>query len=175
MQNKTDEAELIAKSLEGDHQAYGELIDRYKDALFRHCFAMLRDEDSAEDIAQDTFITAYYNLGKYNARYRLATWLFKIATNKCLNHLKARTKLVAADDTLLQQIASTRPQPNEVAMDSELRLAVERLRPQYRAVISLYYWQGLDYNETALVMGVPINSVRVWLKRAKLELRKELS
>lgn len=79
MQND-DETELIARSKQEDHAAYAILVDRYKNALYHHCFAVVRDEDVAEDIAQETFITAYYKLAGYNPEYRLATWLFKIAT-----------------------------------------------------------------------------------------------
>lgn len=171
----TQESELIARSTNGDNQAYAELIDRYKNAVYYHCFAIVRDEDSAEDIAQETFISAYYNLERYNDTYRLSTWLFKISTNKCLNHLKKNAKLVAADDKLLASIASQQTSPHTQAVYAELHTAVNNLKPQYRAVISLYYWQGLDYAATSQAMGVPINSVRVWLKRAKQELRKELA
>ncbi len=170
-----DDTELIARTIDGDDEAYAELIDRYKNAVYYHCFAVVRDEDVAEDIAQDTFIAAYYNLKKYDGRHRLATWLFKIGTNKCLNHLKKSRREVMADDDLMESIASKQPGPHASAIDNELHLAITSLRPKYRAAISLYYWQGLDYAETAAVMHAPINSVRVWLKRAKAELRKELS
>jgi RNA polymerase sigma-70 factor (ECF subfamily) len=174
MQNKS-EPELIAQSLNGDHDAYAELINRYKNALYYHCFAIVKDEAASQDLAQETFVTAFYSLGRYNDKYRLSTWLFKISTNKCLNYLKKRSKEYAAEDKIIQSIASPHKGPAAEYADSELHEAVEALKPQYRAVISLYYWQGLSYQETAQAMGAPINSVRVWLKRAKQELRKELS
>ena len=174
MQNNT-EPELIARALDGDSEAYAELVDRYKNAVYYHCFAIVRDEDVAEDIAQETFISAYYSLKQYKSSYRLSTWLFRISTNKALNYLKKHSKEVAADDQLIAQIASHQPAPHALALDTELHSAVRKLRPKYRAVISLHYWQGLDYAATAEVMGAPVNSVRVWLKRAKEELRKELA
>ena len=167
--------DLIDRSIAGDHTAFAELINRYKDAVYYHCFAIVRDEDLAEDIAQETFIGAYYNLRRYDNKYRLATWLFKIGTNKCLNELKKTGKAIAADDKLLAKIASHEAVPHTKALETELYDAVEKLRPNYRAAISLHYWQGLDYASTAEVMNVPVNSVRVWLKRAKEELRKELA
>jgi RNA polymerase sigma-70 factor (ECF subfamily) len=174
MQNM-NEQELIAQSIDGNTTAYAELINRYKDAVYYHSFAIVRDEDAAEDIAQETFIAAFYNLKKYNNTYRLSTWLFKISTNKCLNYLKKKSKEIAADDELIATIASKDPSPHMQAEYSELYSAVQKLQPKYRAVISLHYWQGLDYATTANVMGAPVNSVRVWLKRAKEDLRKELS
>ncbi len=173
MQNN-NEAELIAQSLNGDAEAYAELVDRYKNAVYYHCFAIVRDEDIAEDIAQETFINAYYKLKQYNSNFRLATWLFRISTNKCLTYLKKHSKEVALEAEMLAT-ASQEPSPHHRALHSELHTAVQMLRPTYRAVISLYYWQGLDYAATAVVMDAPVNSVRVWLKRAKEELRKELS
>lgn len=174
MQN-SDEPELIAHSLNGNHTAYAVLVDRYKNALYRHCFVMVRQEDAAEDITQDTFITAYYKLHLYNANYRLSTWLFKIASNKALDWLKKTAKEIRADDRLIATITSPHPRPDQQAHIAELHAAVEKLRPKYRAVISLYYWQGLTYKEIATVLAVPTGSVKIWLMRAKADLRKELS
>ena len=84
-----EESELINRSLSGDIETYGVLIDRYKHALYRHCFSLVRSEDLAEDIAQETFIASYYALKKFDPQKgKLSTWLFKIATNKALTVLK---------------------------------------------------------------------------------------
>lgn len=174
MQNKTEQ-ELIARTLNGDHQAYGDLVDRYKNALYHHCFAIVRNEDAAEDIAQDTFITAYYKLRSYNPQYRLSTWLFKIATNKALTWLKKASRETLADDTFITSITSPHPGPDKQAEMQELHDAVSKLRPSYRSVISLYYWQGLSYQEIATVLAAPTGTVKVWMARAKKDLKKELS
>lgn len=174
MQN-ADEQELIARSLSGDTQAYAGLVDRYKNAVYYHSFAIVRREDVAEDITQETFITAFYKLRLYKSQYRLSTWLFKIATNKSLTWLNAASREIVADDVLLASIASNQPSPAAQAEYNELHAAVDTLRPNYRAVISLYYWQGLSYQEIAIVLAVPVGSVRSWMNRAKQTLRKELS
>jgi len=96
MQN--DETELIAQSLCGKSDAYAQLTDRYKNAIYHHCFAMLRDPDAAEDMTQETFISAYYSLKQYKQRYRFSTWLFRISTNKCLNYLKKHRREVPQDE-----------------------------------------------------------------------------
>jgi RNA polymerase sigma-70 factor (ECF subfamily) len=170
-----NEHELIARSLAEDHEAYAELVNRYKKAVYHHCFAIVRNEDVAEDIAQDTFITAYYKLSAYDPTYKFSTWLFKIATNKALNVLKKTAKEVPADDDVLTRIVSHTPSPERQGLHSELHLAVANLTPRYRAVVSMYYWQGLSYNEIAHVLMVPEGSVKGWMKRAKEQLRKELS
>ena len=170
-----DEPSLIARALNGDADAYGELVDRYKQAVYYHCFALLRDEDAAEDVAQETFISAYYSLKQYKKEYKLSTWLFRISTNKCFNYLKKHSKELPADDKLIAAVISNQPIPHTEALNSELHKAVGALKPKYQAVISLYYWQGLDYVAIADAMDAPVNSVRVWLKRAKEALRKELA
>ncbi len=170
-----DEAELIARSIDGDQDAYEVLVDRYKNALYHHCFAIVRNEDAAEDIAQETFITAYYKLSSYNPEYRLSTWLFKIATNKALNQLKKAAHEVVAEDELIAAIASHEPGPLEQAQDAELHSAVQKLQPKYRAIITLYYWQGLAYRDIAYITGAPEESIKGWMSRAKAQLRKELS
>ncbi|HEY5667767.1 MAG TPA: sigma-70 family RNA polymerase sigma factor [Candidatus Saccharimonadales bacterium] len=173
MQNDTQEA-LIARALGGDSEAYAEIVDRYKNAVYYHCFAIVRDEDVAEDVAQETFINAYYKLKQYNSHYSLATWLFKISTNKCLTYLRDKRKVLHLEEATVESIVSREPSPHTKAMHAELHDAVQRLRPNYRAVISLYYWHGQDYVSIAEILDAPINSVRVWLKRAKEELKKEL-
>ncbi|HSX07136.1 MAG TPA: sigma-70 family RNA polymerase sigma factor [Candidatus Saccharimonadia bacterium] len=173
MQN-TDESELIAQSLHGNTEAYGKLVDRYKNAIYHHCFAMIRDEDAAQDMAQETFIAAYYQLKKYNAQYRFSTWLFKISTNRCLNHIRSSAKTITLNDDF-DALPTNEPSPHHHAEMHELHELVDHLQPKYRAVISLYYWQGLEYADIATAMDAPINSIRVWLLRAKNELRKELS
>lgn len=175
MQN-IDEPALIAQSLGGDTGAYGQLVDCYKNAVYRHSFAIVRDEDVAEDIAQDTFIAAFYALKRFNPnKGRLSTWLFKIATNKALNWLKKTAREVFADDKTIARIAANNPEPSVVMLRTELHSAVERLQPKYRAVVSLYYWQGLSYTEIANIMSAPEGSVKVWMLRAKQVLRKELA
>lgn len=174
MQNKS-ETELIAQSLDGNHEAYGLLVDRYKNAIYHHCFVIVRDEDLAEDISQETFITAFYKLGLYRSEYKLSTWLFKIATNNALNALKKRQKELPSDEVFFSTIASSQAEPSTTYRDSELHEAVDKLEVKHRTVISLYYWQGLSYQEIAAVMSSPIGSVRGWMYRAKETLRKELS
>lgn len=172
---QTDEQELITHSLAGDTQAYGLLVERYKQALYRHCFSILQDEDAAEDIAQEAFITAYYQLHRFDKQRRFSTWLFKIATNKALNYLKHESFSAPGNTTALYAALSSHPSPAQAAAHSELHDAVARLRPEFRAVVSLYYWQGMSYQEIATVLGKPEGSVKVWMQRAKATLQKELA
>lgn len=173
--HKQNDIELIAQSMNGDQVAYAELVDRYKNALYRHCFAIVRDEDVAEDIAQDVFVTAYYKLATYNAAYKFSTWLFKIGTNKALNYLKKHAKERPMHENLQEKIVSKLPSPERKALHAELESAVGRLRPKYRVAIRLHYWEGMKYEEVAATLAVSEGTVKSWLNRAKTQLRKELS
>lgn len=172
---QTEEQELIALSLRKDADAYGQIVERYKTALYHHCFAIVRDEATAEDIAQETFITAYYKLDSFDISRKFSTWLFKIATNKALTWLKKSKRQILIDDEKINRIVSHSPNPANAAVDNELHNAVANLQPKYRAVVSLYYWQGLDYSEIAKTMAVPEGSVKGWMNRARTQLRKELA
>ncbi|RYX78948.1 sigma-70 family RNA polymerase sigma factor [bacterium] len=173
--NQTDDAWLISQTLNGDNDAFAELVDRYKNAVYRHSFAIVQDEDEAEDIAQDTFIAAYNKLSSYNSEFRFATWLFKIASNKALTQVAKRKRTTRLVDETLDRVVSPHLKPHEAMVYGELHDAVRSLSSEYRSVISLYYWQGLSYQEIADINNVPIGTVRGWLSRAKLQLKKELS
>ena len=172
---QTDDAWLISQTIDGDNDAFAELVDRYKNAVYRHSYAIVQDESEAEDIAQDTFITAYYKLATYNSEYRFATWLFKIATNKALTQVAKRKRTTVLDDEMLERVKSPHIEPHDAAVHDELYRAVQSLNSDYRSVVSLYYWQGLSYQEIAVVIEAPIGTVRGWLSRAKQQLKKELS
>lgn len=174
MQTHND-IELIAQSIDGKQMAYAELINRYKSALYRHCFAIVRDEDAAEDIAQDTFVAAYYKLSTYDQTFKFSTWLFKIGTNKALNHLKKHAREAPMYSGLQEQIVSDLPSPSRTALHSELEGAVSHLSPKYRTAIRLHYWEGMKYSEVATTLSVSEGTVKSWLNRAKTQLRKELS
>lgn len=172
---QADERELILSSLDSDAAAYGVLVERYKKALYHHCFCIVRDEDAAEDIAQEAFITAYYKLAQFDQSRKFSTWLFKIATNKALNHVKKFSRNVRIDEVSIERIAGTVDGPNEQSIASEIRRIVDTLQPNYRAVVSLYYWEGKSYSEIAEIMNKPEGTIKGWLSRAKEQLRKELA
>lgn len=169
-----NEEELIAKSKAHDADAYGQLVERYQHALYRHCFALMRDEDAAEDIAQEAFIAAYYKLETFDSSKRFSTWLFKIATNKALDSLRANRRTRPIDDVQLERIISPHASPTQQSEYHELTAAITALEPKYRAVVHLYYFEGMSYDDIARVMSKPVGSVKGWMNRAKKQLRKEL-
>lgn len=166
---------LIELAVDGDTAAFGVLVDRYKRALVRHCDVLVRDHDTAQDIAQDSFIDAYKYLRSYDSeKSKFSTWLFKIATNNALRVLKAGSRTTTLDEEGAHQLVSTLAGPDDRAVHNELRHLVSKLPDTYRAVISMYYWEGMSYHEVAAALGKPEGTIKGWLSRAKEQLRKEL-
>lgn len=170
-----DEAELISDVINGADR-YEELVTRYHVGLIIHCDRLVRDRDQAEDMAQEAFIKAYLNLKNYNPeKSRFSTWLYKIATNQCIDYLRKEKNRVSVED--IESIAeATMPIYQELEEREAVKSAVLSLMPpEYRAVVEAYYWQGKSYQQIAGEMNKPVNTVRTWLRRAKLQLREELS
>ena len=171
---KQDESVLILRILNGEPDEYSVLIDRYKEGLYRHCFKFVRDEDIAEDLTQEAFIQAFLQLKQYNASYRFSTWLYKIATNMALGHLR-RYQPRLFEEGELEAIVSTLPPTDRRAVYSELRQALQQLPPNHRQTVELFYWRGMNYKQIARTLNTTTNTIRVWLYRAKKQLKEILS
>ncbi len=168
------ESDLIARILAGSTEDYRILVERYQHGLYLHCFGFVKDEDVAEDLAQEAFIQAYNQLSRYDNKYRFSTWLYRIASNKAIDHCR-RTMPGRLDDEQLRRLVATQPTAEDEIYHRQLREAVANLPQPYRQVVTLRYWQGQTYQEIATKLGAPIGSVRGWLNRAKHKLRKEVS
>ena len=134
---------------------------------------MRREE--AEDIAQDAFITAYDKLDAFDPdQGRFSTWLYKIATNKCIDLLRKTKKTIELDAEKLAQ--QTMPVGLEEDEKLAVREAIEQLEPpKFGEIIRSYYWQGKSYDELAKEYNTTVGTIGTWMRRAKLQLRKELS
>ena len=166
--------QLIDLVLGGEADAYSQLIDRYKDALFRHCFLLLWDEFEAEDVAQETFIAAYHKLSSYDASYAFSTWLFTIARHKGLTVLSSKRLKFRVQDFDLDTVQSSHNTPQQSVEMADVRQAVACLPEKYRAIVVMHYWQGLQYKDIATVMHTTEGTIKGQMSRAKELLRKEL-
>lgn len=170
---KQDEKELIIRILDGDEQLYGELIDRYKEGLYRHCFRIIRDEDAAEDVAQEAFIKAYVQLVNFDQVHAFSTWLYKIATNIALGELRRNTP-VLLDEKLLD-ILPGESNATDLARYNELYQAIERLPENHKQAIRLHYFKDKRYEQIAKEMNTTTGSIKAWTSRAKRQLKGMLS
>ncbi|HSW74884.1 MAG TPA: sigma-70 family RNA polymerase sigma factor [Candidatus Saccharimonadales bacterium] len=169
------EKTIIQEVLDGADR-YEELVNAYHIGLIIHCEHLVGDRDDAEDIAQEAFIKAYMQLGKFNPeKARFSTWLYRIATNLAIDFLRSRRRHVDVSD--IEAIAeATMPRFIEAERQTEIIHAVEGLKPpEFRQVIEAYYWRGESYQDIANAMNTPINTVRSRIRRAKLQLKGILS
>jgi RNA polymerase sigma-70 factor (ECF subfamily) len=170
-----DETELIA-AIKNGIDRFSELVERYQAGLIIHCDRLVGNRDDAEDIAQEAFVRAYVQLERFDPkRARFSTWLYKIATNLAIDYLRKHTRQVIVED--IETIAgATMPVHLEEEERREIRAAVAKLMPpEYCQVIEAYYWEGKSYQQIADEKQVPVNTVRTWIRRAKLQLREKIS
>lgn len=177
-----DDATLVALALAGDTSAFTVLVERYQRPVYGMILRMVKDPNLAEDLAQETFIKAWGALARYDADHRMASWLFKIAHNATIDHLRRRNlptfSLTAAEEgenDLTDRLADSRQlSPEQGALGSELGRALEGalegLRPEYREVMVLRFLEGLAYEEIAEVMALPLGTVKTHIHRARKEM-----
>jgi RNA polymerase sigma-70 factor (ECF subfamily) len=186
-----DDRELAALAAKGREGAFRELLSRYERPVFSLIYRMVRDRTLAEDLAQEAFIRAFNAIGSYNTSYKFSNWIFKIANNHTIDHLRKRKlKTVSihgspnatSQDELSQTrlvIESNDEDPHEYLEHKELggqiEEAIGRLREEYRTVILLRHVEGYAYDEIAEIMGLPLGTVKTYLHRARNELKERLA
>ena len=169
-----NESQIIEKILAGSDR-YAEFVERYHVGLIIHCERIVKNREDAEDIAQDAFVKAYLQLKTYDSdKSRFSTWLYKIATNLALDHLRKNKHTMTVED--IEGLAeATMPTYLEDEERDEMRRAVQSLvPPEYRRVIESYYWDGKSYQQIAEAEGVPLNTTRTWIRRAKLQIKDKM-
>jgi len=168
---------IIQKCLAGDKEAFSLLVDRYKKPVYVFVYRMVRQREEADDLAQETFIKAYENLWRYNPGYKFSTWLFQIAKNLCIDALRRRQPAAAAAAELAGQADPPVSPEREYLREEtrrEMEAAIDKLPPHQKACLILYHYNGLSYNETAERLGVPLQTVKNHLYRAREKLRQIL-
>ncbi|HET9440130.1 MAG TPA: sigma-70 family RNA polymerase sigma factor [Longimicrobiales bacterium] len=187
---KLTDQEIVALARQGREPAYRELIGRYQRPVFSLIYRLVRDREKAEDLAQETFIKVLNAIDRYDPSYKFSSWIFKIAHNTSLDHLrKKEPETLSLDgsphaetpsEVEASQISaiSTEENPEDYAASRELghtlEQAIGRLRPEYRTAIVLCHVEGRPYEEIAEAMGVPLGTVKTYIHRARNELKKEL-
>ena len=182
--------EVVACAKQGDEAAYRELLRRYERPVFALLYRMVRDRALAEDLAQDTFVKILNGIRSYRPEFKFSSWVFKIANNAAIDHLRRRgidtISLHGAPDAITpERIAATSldlPDRGETPLEElearELGGAIERaigrLRPEYRACILLRHVEGHSYDEIAEMLDLPLGTVKTYIHRARNELRDYL-
>ncbi len=178
----TTDAELIARVLAGARDDYAELIRRHHPRILGLCRSLLGDEALAEDAAQEVFLKAYERLRNYRGDAAFSTWLYRVASNRCLDERRrqARARSESLDAWSESERESLRDLPS--GADEESRRedadlaarALEGLPDDYRRILLLREVEGLDYKELAEVLDCSLDSVKAKLRRARERLRESL-
>ncbi len=183
--------DLVGWAREGSERAYQELIRRYQRPVFSLVLRMVRDRELAEDLTQDTFIKVLNAIDRYNPEYKFSSWIFKIANNATIDHLRRREL-----DTLSLDGAPNATSPDRIEatalqighagespleeleareLGGQIETAIESLRPEYRACIILRHVEGRAYEEIAEILDLPLGTVKTYIHRARNELKAALS
>lgn len=162
-------------SLEGETEAWGEIVVRYKEAVFGLCLGFLRNRADAEDITHDTFIRAYENLRRYRLEKRFSTWIFTIASNLCRNHLRHRRyhPVISPSDPVSGGLDPAAVVAQEDRW-TRVREGLDVLPYGYRAPLILRYYNDLSYREIAEVLSLPEGTVKTRIHRGKVMLKQAI-
>jgi RNA polymerase sigma-70 factor (ECF subfamily) len=184
------DADVVALAQKGREVAFRELIRRYERPVFSLIYRMVRDSTAAEDLAQDSFIKVLNHIDKYRPEFKFSSWLFKIANNIAIDHLRRRQldtismdgsphAMTASDvEATSFDIVDTSENALDELASRELGGAIEqaigKLRPEYRNCIMLRHVEGRSYEEIAATLDLPLGTVKTYIHRARHQLRDAL-
>ncbi len=173
--------QLVQRAVqEGDQKAYAELMDRYRDSIYYMLLKMVNNRDDAEDLTVEAFGKAFKRLHQYTPDYAFSTWLFKIASNNCIDFIRKKKKnLYSIDseqeneegDQIAIDIKAGNLDPEEKVMKKQkidrMREVVDQLKPKYRELVKLRYFEEYSYDEIADELDLPLGTVKAQLYRAR--------
>ena len=177
---------LVREAVEcGNQRAYAALLENYRESLYTLMLKMVDNHYDAEDLTIEAFGKAFRNLSQYTTNYAFSTWLFKIASNNCVDFMRKKKlhffeidksyRIQDANENVLFELNDKEPNPEERLFDkeksSEIRRLVNTLKPLYRNLIELRYFEELSYEEIAKELDLPLGTVKGMLFRAKYMLQ----
>ena len=175
---------LVQKALQGDEKAFARLLSRYKDTIYFMLLKMLNNRSDAEDLTLEAFGKAFKNLHQYSPTYAFSTWLFKIASNNCIDFLRKKKGITISLENENEQIETREASrikskdlnPEEKLIRKQkailLHKVVRRLKPHYQTLVELRYFNELSYEEIAKELNLPLGTVKAQLFRARQMLFK---
>ncbi len=182
--NLSDKAQqdfrLVEQARKGDQRAFAELLGRYRDTIYYMLLKMVNNPVDAEDLTIEAFGKAFKNINQYTPNYAFSTWLFKIATNNCIDFIrKKRSNMVSLDHTFDDEdtitpasfIQSDSLDPENHMINQQkvtiMRDVVSKLKPRYRRLVELRYFKEFSYEEISRELDLPIGTVKAQLFRAR--------
>jgi len=171
---------LVQRATNGDQRAFAELMGRYRDAIYYMLLKMVNNASDAEDLTIEAFGKAFKNITQYAPNYAFSTWLFKIATNNCIDFMRKSRRISFADnlyhddpdsEDFTGNVPCSNLSPEEKFIEKQkirlMREIVERLKPHYRMMVDLRYFKEFSYEEIAEKLDLPLGTVKAQLFRAR--------
>ena len=171
---------VIRATKKKDQQAFAELMDKYKDSIYYMLLKMVNNNDDAEDLTIEAFGKAFNRLHQYTPNFAFSTWLFKIATNNCIDFLRKKKKNVMSidnripnndGDDFMFEIKSEGMTPEQLAMNDQkiqlMRQYVKKLKPRYEILVEMRYFKEMSYDEISDELNLPLGTVKAQLFRAR--------
>lgn len=178
-ENAKNDFHLVVKAREGDQKAYADLMHRYKDSIYFMVLKMVNNKEDAMDLTVETFAKAFEKLEKYQPEYAFSTWLFRVATNNCIDFIRKKKLNTTSihgmvddeGDEQHMQIKADVLNPEETSIKkqqtAELKQLIDSLPPRYRNLIVLRYFDELSYEEIAQQLDLPLGTVKAQLFRGR--------
>lgn len=171
---------LVKAAIDGDQKAYAQLMERYRDSIYFMLLKMVNNRDDADDLTIEAFGKAFNKLHQYTPNYAFSTWLFKIASNNCIDFLRKKKKNLLSLDKPLEgndggemtmDVPSGTLDPEETYIKEQKKIlmhgVVEKLKPRYRTLVELRYFKEFSYEEIAQELDLPLGTVKAQLFRAR--------
>jgi RNA polymerase sigma-70 factor (ECF subfamily) len=172
----TDEDEvLVERCLNGDREIFGKILERYEKRVFNVSLRIVRDPEDARDITQTVFIRVFTNLERFDPRYRLYSWIYRIAVNESIKSLKRRRRVDPFEDDVPSPAKSAEDRLDSSEISRGIQRCLMRLRPEYRVVIVLRHFADCSYRDMAHILGIPEKTVKSRLFSARRLMRDELA
>ena len=173
--------ELVVKATKNnDQQAFSDLMDRYKDSIYFMLLKMVNNKEDAEDLTIEAFGKAFNSLKQYTPNYAFSTWLFKIASNNCIDFLRKKKKKILSIDNSIEnkdgdeiaiELKSDARTPEQETIRDQIievmRTYVKKLKPRYETLVEMRYFKEMSYEEISTELGLPLGTVKAQLFRAR--------
>jgi RNA polymerase sigma-70 factor (ECF subfamily) len=169
-----NERELVERCRRGDEGAFQELVDRYKTLVFALIARTVQDRSRAEDLSQEVFLRIHRGLPYFRGEARLSTWIYRIVANVCAQSPAAAPVSIDHDGSAEQATAALDRHFGDLELRDRLEKAIARLAPHYRLLIAAHYLDGVQYEDLAEALTLPLGTVKTHLFRAKQQLRRLL-
>lgn len=165
-----DDRTLVQRSLEGDEKAFEHLFTRYREAIRQLLQQRAGSLDDADDLLQETFVKVYLHLESYNHQYTFGQWVYTIARNTFIDYVRRRQEELPIDERFKAPASST-PTPEESVIRRQQRDQIEHilsaLRPQYRRLIEMRFFEEYTYEEIAEKLQMPMGTIKTQIHRAR--------